>query len=286
MTKRSVLCVLAGIFLFFQGVSEASTLRINQSKVRSIVAPGGAKSGVIQVENSSDSVVKVKAYLEDWVYNEAACDGTKKFFPSGTISGSASPWISFSPSDFTLAPFGKQTVNYKIAVPSNAQGGHYSVLFFESSFGDQGADEGVGMNLVVRIGTLFYVEPEGTVNREAEINNIVFQKKDKGLIITADFKNTGNVDITCSGTFHVMDDQGMVLARNEFNKVFTFSGNMAKLTAVTKSILPQGTFWAVLTFDLGKALEEANLGRGPIITKEFEIQVNDKGEIVSAKENK
>jgi hypothetical protein len=77
--------------------AEASTLRINQPKIRLFITPGGAQAGVVEVDNTSDDTLKVKAYLEDWAYAPLG-DGTKRFSPPGVFSFSASPWISFSPS--------------------------------------------------------------------------------------------------------------------------------------------------------------------------------------------
>jgi hypothetical protein len=95
-----------------------------------------------------------------------------------------------------------------------------------------------------------------------------------------DFKNTGNTDITCFGTFHIIDKQGMVYARGEFNSVYTLAGNSAKLIAAWKDPIPKGKYDLIFTFDLGKAQEEAGLGRGPVITKEASMEMGEKGQIL------
>jgi hypothetical protein len=177
-------------------------------------------------------------------------------------------------------------VNYRVKVPEGEKGGHYSVLFFESSFGEKESQEGVGMNLVVRIGSLFYIEPEGTTIRDADLSDLSVKRKDKVLEIKVDLKNSGNVDSTCAGTFHIMDAQGMVIARGEFNKVYTLPGDFAQLASSTQEAISKGRYDLVITLDLGKALEELGKGRGPVITKEASLDISESGEVVATGELK
>ncbi|MDD2702420.1 MAG: hypothetical protein PHC33_00185, partial [Candidatus Omnitrophica bacterium] len=179
----------------------------------------------------------------------------------------------------------RQIVNYRVKVPEGSAGGHYSVLFFESSFGGKDSSEGVGMDLVVRIGSLFYIEPEGTTIRAAELNNLSIKRTGNALEIKADLKNTGNVDSTCAGTFHIMDAQGMVIARGEFNKVYTLPGDSVQLVSSTQEEVFKGRYDVVITLDLGRALEEIGQ-RGPVITKEAYLEISESGEIVGTGEGK
>ncbi|MFA5145642.1 MAG: hypothetical protein WC723_06560 [Candidatus Omnitrophota bacterium] len=283
--KGSVI-ILFILFLsgFLSSASAVDLPNINKSKIRFSIAPGKAEYGEIIVENQSSEPRSMRVYLSDWDYLPPA-DGTKEFLPVGSIPLSSAAWISFSPAEFTLSPFSKQKVDYSVKVPANASGGYYAALFFESIFTKaQPAKEGmqVGMNLVIRIATLFYVDVEGTVKRTASVDNLLF-KKDAGnapYSIGLDFRNTGNVDISAGGTFHIMDDKGMVISRGEFNDIHTFPASGAKLAAALKDSLPKGEYDLVFTLDLGKALEEANIGRGPIITKEARISIGENGKIL------
>lgn len=284
--KESVI-ILFLLFLsgFLSPANAVDLPDINKSKIRLSIAPGKAEYGDIIVENQSSEPRSMRVYLSDWDYLPAA-DGTKEFLPISSTPLSSAAWISFSPAEFTLPPFSKQKIDYSVKVPANASGGYYAALFFESIFGKtQPAKEGmqVGMNLVIRIATLFYVDVEGTVNRTASVDNLVFKKETKNAqySISLDFRNTGNVDISAGCTFHIMDDKGIVITRGQLNDVYTFPASSAKLTAKFKESLPKGEYNLVFTLDLGKALEEANMGRGPVITKEAEISIGENGEILN-----
>ncbi len=266
---------------------EASGVRINPTKVRLIIPQGESRSGIIEVENPSEESFVVKAYLQDWVYTSLQ-NGTKEFFPPGTTPFSCSDWISVSLSEFVIPAYGSQKINYTVKVPPGAEGGHYAVLFFESLLQETKVKRFTDLGVIVRIGALFYIEPETTIKRWAEVKNLMLEnkQKDKTLGVKLDFSNTGNVDITCRGTFALMDKLGMVAARGEFNDVYSLPRDKAKLTAVWKEPLPKGKYDLILTFDIGKSLEEAGLGRGPVITKEAEIEIGDDGQAVRVGELK
>jgi P pilus assembly chaperone PapD len=281
--RRKIFIIIYGLFFFFVSAAalEAATVRINPTKVRLIIPAGGAKTGNIEVDNPSDESIIVKSYLEDWFYTSQH-NGTKNFFPAGTTSLSCSDWITTSLSEFVIPPFAKQTIQYTVRVPEEASGGHYAVLFFESLLAKPDITDTAQLGVVVRIGALFYIETKGTTKREAEIANLTLKREspDGPLKMSLDFKNTGNVDITCAGTFHIMDNQGMIFSRGELDNVYLFPKETAKLTSSWKGALSKGQYSLVVTIDIGKALEEAQLGRGPVIIKEVDLEIGGRGEVL------
>jgi hypothetical protein len=287
-SKPKIILLVCLFLLTSAGLSRAVELpRIDKNKIRLILAPGKAEYGEISVENSTSEQRNIRVYLSDWNYLSAS-DGTKEFLPVNTDPLSCAPWISFSPAEFTLGPFSKQKINYSVKAPQDASGGHYAALFFESVFSqaeDAKQEEmRVGINLAIRVATLFYVDADGTVKRTAAIDNLSFERNSSGEAaykIGLDFVNNGNTDITTSATFHLMDGQGMVVARGAFNDTYTFPNASTKLSAVIKDALPEGKYTAVFTIDLGKALEEAGVGRGPVITCEAEVSIGRDGNVLS-----
>ena len=286
MKKNIFLLILCTIFA--SATTWALELpSIDKPKVRVAVAPGEATYGEITLENHSSQARSVRCYLEDWRYTPGG-DGAKDFFPPNTTALSCASWISFSPAELTIPAYGKRSVNYSIKVPPEAKsGGHYAILFFESSFQPESSatDEvrmGAGIGLNVRIGTLFYVEVKGQINRQVSLENLnLTQKQDQGLSIQLELVNTGNVDITAATSYHIINNEGIVVARGKFNDAYTFPEEKVKLTARWNKALASGSYTLVITSDIGKALEETNSGRGPVLVKEATIQVNKAGEIIS-----
>jgi len=272
---------------FFSSLAQAvEVVRVDKTKIRVSVPAGKTKVGTINIENPSEEPKTVRVYLNDWAY-VPPFDGSKQFGPVDTTQYSGSNWIIFSPAEVLLGPYGKSKINYTVKVPEGAQGGHYSLMFFESNLGKSDS-EGVGVNVAVRIATLFYIEAEGTIKKEGALNNFSIERKSKEALlnIALDLKNTGNLDITASGDFNIIDKKGMVFGRGAFNTVYTFPGDIAKLTASWSLPIPKGIYDLVLTLDLGKAQEELNLGRGEILVKETEIEFDDNGRVIRAGELK
>lgn len=276
-----ILVFAACAFAFFHlSLAEAGTIRINPTKIRLVIPPGDSKSAAIEVENSTDEPIKIKAYVQDWRYTSLQ-NGTKEFFPAATMPFSCSDWVTFSPTEFTIPAYGRQRLSYTVKVPLKAEGGHYAVLFFETLLHKPDINNASRVGVMIRIGALFYIEPQGTVKREAEVGSFRVERKskDQPLHIGLDLKNTGNVDLTAGGTFHVMDQDGMIFARGEFDNVYTFPGNVAQMAAHWKEPLGAGVYDLVLTLDIGKASEEAGLERGPVITKDAVLEIGDNGDV-------
>ena len=287
----STLLRIIGICSCLIGSSFVSTAQadklpfMNQSKIRVVVSPGERAFGEITLDNPTAEAKSMHLYLEDWYYL-AGGTGAKEFLPANSTPTSACPWITFSPAEVTIPGFGKQKINYSVTVPPDASGARFATLFFETLIGkstlsDSGRSAGLDIN--VRVATLFYVEVKGTIQRAAKISNLNIQpsKGAKGsLDITLDFENTGNTDITTSGNFSLMNNQGLVSARGAFNSVYTFPGGKGTLLGIWKDKIPAGDYDLVITVDLGKALTDAGIGRGPVITKEASVTIGENNQIV------
>ncbi|MGE5308559.1 MAG: hypothetical protein ACM3OC_05720 [Deltaproteobacteria bacterium] len=257
----------------------AEMVKVDKTKIRLSVTPGQASTGVINIENPSKDIKSIRAYQEDWVYL-APYDGSKDFKPSGTGPSSAGSWITFSPSELTLAPYGKGKISYTVKVPESAVGCRQSALFVEST-SPSNENEGVGVNLALRVAVLFFVEAEGTVKRDIALQDLSVKRTGaKGMLtIALPFKNTGNTDLTVGGTYNIMGANGMIAARGELANSYTLPGNTGNLQASWSLPIAPGDYSLVLTLDIGKAVEEAGMGRGPVIVKEASLKIGADGSV-------
>lgn len=271
-TYRFLILFFCFYFYFLPSKATAVNVRIEPAKTREIIPVGSTKSGQVRVVNTSSEPTKVRVYLEDWRYI-APMDGSKEFKPAGTMELSCAPWINFAPGEFTIPAYGSQRVSYSINVPKDATGGHYAVLFFESSLGETTDEEGKRTLTNVRIASLFYIEPAGTIKRENRIENLTLENKEKNLGIKADFKNIGNADIIASGTFDIIDKEGVVYARGKFNDIYTFPTDVAKLSAKSGYSLIKGVYDLVITLQIEG---------GAVQVIEYQIKIGSQGEVLEA----
>jgi hypothetical protein len=257
---------------------------MNQSKIRLSIPAGERSFGEITLENPSDEVKIVHLYLEDWYYQPDG-SGAKEFLPANSLPSSACPWITFSPADLILPAFSKQKINYAVSVPVGAKGARFATLFFETSLGKEelsSSGRSAGLDVNVRVATLFYVEVKGTVERMASITNLKVKNSGDGpgLEISLDFENTGNTDISTTGSFNIMNSEGLVSARGAFNSVYTLGGGKGVLSGSWGEKLAPGEYDLVITVDLGKALIEAGFEGGPVITKEASVTIGENNQVV------
>jgi hypothetical protein len=256
---------------------------MNQSKIRVIASPEERVFGELLLQNPTDKPKNIRLYLEDWRYLPDAT-GAKEFLPASSTPLSACPWMDFSPGEVHIPPYGKQRINYSISIPKEASGARYASLFFETLVTEKLSTDKIdsaGLDITVRVATLFYVEVKGSAERKAKIDNLKIVKDNKdALIISLDFENTGNTDITTSATFNLMDKKGKIYARGAFNELYTFLGGKGILQGIWKEQIPKGTYDLVVTIDLGKALIDAKIGRGPVITKEALVTIGENNQVV------
>ena len=281
MRFKSIYFLLISILLLciHSNSFAVSVIEVDQAKIRLSIVPGSAKAGSIKLNNPTSEPKHIKTYLQDWSYLPAF-DGTKEFKPAGATALSAAGWISFAPNDFTISPFGKQIINYTVKVPQDAKGGHYSVMFFENYISDQNPPkEGVNVGVSIRIASLFYIEPEGTIIKDVGIEDLKVKKHEGGFEVAAKLVNRSNADIITKGSFFAMDKNGVVQARGEFNNVYMFGGDAAVLSGVWKESLLPGDYDLVISVDIGAGLTELGLGSGPVITKESKIHIDNEGNI-------
>lgn len=235
--------------------AEAKTIRINKPRIVADLAKGESMEVEIEVINPTDFPAGIKVYPEDWEY-EATGNGDKKFYPPGTFEISASQWLTYAPDQFTLAPHASQTVSLTIQVPAELpkDGTFYSLLFFETALGETVNEQGAAVEVAGRVGSLIYVNVDGTVIRSGLINDITITpgEGNKPTNFSITFTNTGNTYIPLEGEFIVFDAEGLVKGRGELSTMYTREGMRVTRETQWPTKLAPGTYDFIFTFDMGE----------------------------------
>ncbi|MBF0478217.1 MAG: hypothetical protein HQL26_01915 [Candidatus Omnitrophica bacterium] len=234
--------IILSIILVFVLVSSAfAQIFLEEGKININAEPGNTVSGSITVHNTSDKPLDIKVYWQDFNY-VSPYDGNKEFLAKGLGLASAADWVSFSPESFKLPPLSNQKISYSVKVPAAIHEGHYGVLFFENR-PQAAVIEGKGVNIVTRVGSLFFIEPTDK-DKKAVISDVAVS----GSAIKAKIANKGNVILVAHAIYYVMTNDGMVSDRGELENIYLPPGKNTDVTIPLKA--SSGIQTLVLTLDL------------------------------------
>ncbi len=229
------------MIVFLSSTANAQ-LFLEEGKVVLAVEGGDHINKSLLISNTSAESIRVKVYWEDFQY-EAPFEGTKKFLPAGVGPASASSWVSYTPQEFTLPAFAKQKIDYSISVPQGINSGHYGVLFFERS--GQNVKDVSGLDIIVRVGCLFFFEPKNAPRR-ASVDNVTI----KGENIVGDFTNTSALTILPRMVYYITDEGGLVKDRGELKKLYVPAAASVSWELPLPSNLSPGRYSIVMNIDL------------------------------------
>jgi hypothetical protein len=239
-------------------------LRINNPKIEVQLDKGKSYSGSITVENNSDKDARIRVYAEDFLYVQPF-DGGKEFFPLGTTSFSLSSWLVLPPTDFILSPYGQKTVNFILRPQDDVAKVHCGVIFFETAIGKTINEQGQGIDILGRVGSLIFIEPQ-SMHKAGEFSEITPGPNS----LTGNFLNNGNTFLHVQGTYYIIDAAEIVKDRGAIGELYLLPQDKAKVVIKLPKTISAGKFTLVITFDL----EE-----GVAVVKEIDLEVLANGEI-------
>ncbi|UCD16048.1 MAG: hypothetical protein JSV34_03065 [Candidatus Omnitrophota bacterium] len=261
MVRR--LLIIAGAFCLVLAPVSAFALQVNKSSIKAQMPANQTYHGTIEVENPSEAETAVRVYLADFVYL-APFNGEKEFYPPDSTKFSLSKNIKFSPQEFTIPPFSNQVVNFTISSDQEFEHVKCGVIFFETSLGAAYQD-GKLIDVVGRIGTLIFVaSPSNT--KKASFKNIKGgEYKLKGVL-----KNIGETFLHASGTFFVMDNEGMVEDRDEIRESYLLPQDEVQISIELSKTLSADNYIMIITYDLED---------GDVSVKEIDFSLSSSGEV-------
>ncbi|MBN1869318.1 MAG: hypothetical protein JW847_01905 [Candidatus Omnitrophica bacterium] len=239
---KTLYAILIPWMVAFTCTAASAQVLLEEGKVNLNVIPGENITGKLTLHNNSGSEVDMKVYWEDFAY-KPPFDGSKDFLPQGTTKHSLAGWVNIPSGVLRFPPFARKEVPYTINVPDDMQKGHYGVLFFEKQNREAVLEKGV--NIVSRVGCLFFIEPKDKV-KKVDLKNFRFTGKE----LTADFTNQGNVILIPDGTFYIIDQEGMVFDRGQIRKIYLPPGETGEYEMTLNADLDPGAYTLVMTIGL------------------------------------
>ncbi len=253
--------VLLFICIFYGGIPSPAEaqLVLQKSVVQHDIPKGGTVVDSFDVTNSTNKPLGIKLYWQDFIYKAPYDKGAKDFMPAGTSDYSCADMVTFSPTNLTLPPFGKENIKYSFKTPEDFQGGCDGVLFFEMDRDVSKAK--MGMSFVTRIGALFFLESTDK-DKTADVKDFSFDQAR----LQGSFHNQGNIVLFPKGIYYILNEDGLVEDRGEVNKLYIPPGARADFHFSVPEALDAGTYTVVLTFDLDggdSIVKEADFTKSP-----------------------
>lgn len=193
---------------------DLNDIAISPSRIELPMMPGTEKTVVVNLIYSSDTgkgqPTRVLAYLGDWTITR---QGKIDFYPAGSRSNSASPWLVYSPTEVTVIPGRSHPIRVTISVPKDATPGeHVAALFVEPRPDDIKFDENrKQVRVKFRLAAVFYVMVP-TLTQDASLENLKAEATEKALIVTPRLRNRGNTHVRPIYAIKLLDQNGVTVA--------------------------------------------------------------------------
>jgi len=183
--------------------------------------PGGKTEGRILVRNLGTEPQEVKAFQTDYLFY---ADGRNLYDPPGSNPRSNASWITFTPSQFTVAPQDTVIINYTLQVPQDATltGTYWSMLMIEplaTSLTAPAAEKDklkFSVQTILRYGIQLIADIDGADSTSSiKFPRQQLIKKDGKCLLVLDIENTGDRYLTPLVWAELFDSEGISLGRFE-----------------------------------------------------------------------
>lgn len=203
-----ILLALLSIKVSAQEVTQRS-FTISPPAVQKALKPGDTAEGVMKVVNETTDPLTFSVSTQDYIVEDT--QGTPVILPPDVLDRkySAASWIGLDQSKITVPARSRVELSYYIQIPKDARpGGHYGAVVFkpESTITVEGT--GTAVNTV--IGTLFYLDVDGTITEYASVSKFVanmFQEYGPVKVMTQ-IHNAGDLHIRPQGTITITSPFG------------------------------------------------------------------------------
>lgn len=239
---------------------QAMDLGISPPDVWLKLNPGGVYQGQIYIMGSKEEEVAINTYLMDWSLNSA---GEYQFLPKGTLKRSASPWITFTPSQFKLLPGKGQRVNYTVKAPLDASGSYWSVLMFSTIPRPLDANAKFQIAAAARVAYIIKVDINGSRAGKGKIERfkLNYDEGVKKVAATVRIKNSGETSIRFKGRLELKDVQGRIVGAIPFNEGIILPDLSREFVLSDQEIaLGPGFYIGLAILDLGERTQQAVQG--------------------------
>ena len=176
--------------------------------------PGSETTVVVNLDYHSAKAgaqpSRILASLNDWTLNR---DGELEFFRAGTLAGSASPWLIYSPAEVVVTPGSTHSIRVTVTVPKDATpGDHLAALVVEQRPDTIKLSQNARQMLLrFRMAALFYIKVPA-LTRGGSLAGLKAAAEGEGVLVTPTLRNAGNSVVRPLTALTISDAAGRVVA--------------------------------------------------------------------------
>lgn len=267
-TKKTTL-IFALIFALFLLSSYQTMAQVNggvsiaPARLEVVIPAGTEKTVGMIVDYTRDypeaelPMARLAARLEDWTLTTK---GELKFSPINTAPRSAASWVTYGPSEFTLAADKRQIVRFTINVPKDtAPGDYYLACYVESRTPPPPPQEGTKGQVHVnyRYYSMIYVKVPG-LTTEGELQDLQAKVENGFPIISPKLGNKGNSLLRPNHSVEIRDANDKIVFNSPMSEALAVLGGHSWQTPIViDTELPTGTYKLTYSVDFNdkKALQ-------------------------------
>lgn len=215
------------------------------------VNPSGQFEDIIEIRNSSQMPVSVKAYQTDYFYT---CEGKTYYTqPAGQRERSNANWITLNNSFQDIPPQSTLAIIMKIQVPDSLKlsGTYWSVIMIEPNPSDDTSDDNQPVNQVVRYAVQIVTHVGNNRNRSIRIMDTRLKKTDQFYQFQMDLENDGSLLTKPKMSLELFTSTGQKQAFFEGVAPRLFPGTSIRFHFNLVDI-PTGEYQSLLLLDCGE----------------------------------
>jgi len=240
---------------WLSGAARAQSLNASPPVVAVSASPGQEVTKTVDVMSSAKAPFDLRIYLSDWAFKQ---DGSIYYDKPGALSGSACPWITYTPATDRLDAGAKLTARYTVQVPAGAKPGtHWCVLFFDGGSVTPPPGKSVA-TFRLRVGQTIYVNVP-PLNMDGAITGLFTQppaKTGDPYQLVVQYANTGNQVEWVTGSVELRDSQGNAIRKLDLAGFTALPSSSQNVALKVPGPLPAGTYAALAVLSYGKALTQ------------------------------
>ncbi len=250
---------------------------VSPSRFRIQAKAGEAVSEKILVRNFGSYPVRVATEVTDMANLKGEDDLLyRDEVPASTTPHSCARWIQILGGEGVVIPAESEgTVEFVVTPPPEATEGGFAAYLFvtgapsELPGGEDSDKPRVGFVTIPRMGISVMYEIEGTVQRTGEMVSFDFipPSETDPMKLRYEFANTGNAEVVLDGSFHVLDEEGLLAGKGALKTLKSFPGEQGFGETAWDHPLEPGKYTLLATFEMGPDATDA-------IVRELEFEIS------------